>query len=122
MNVIPMNSYLKSVDDDVSTLAASPGWVALSLETDQVLLWNSDDQRGAFFVWLVPDVWRPYMALAAPAPGWAANLPHQKTVWLSSRVLPMGWLLAVNAFQHVHRQIALAPLPRAAGLPAALEW
>jgi len=122
MNMTPSNSYFYTLDDDTATLAASPGWVVLALDQDQALVWNSDDQKGAFFVWKVPRVWQRFMALAEPVPGSAVGRPNEKWVWLCSRVLPMGWLLAVLAYQHVHRQIALRAPPAGAGLRADLEW
>ncbi|CAK0797837.1 unnamed protein product, partial [Prorocentrum cordatum] len=122
MNMVPANSYLRIMTQDLSTLTASTSWVAVVLEGQRVLLWSGDDQQGAFFVWKIPRPWRSFAALKGRAPGRLLGRPELKTVRVCSAVVPMGWLLAVAPFQHFHRRLGLRPPPAGAGLPEDDEW
>ena len=62
------------------------------------------------------------MTMARPVPARALGLDSDGMCWLGSAVLPMGWLLAVLVFQHIHRRLGLRGLPRGAALPADEEW
>ncbi|CAK0814337.1 unnamed protein product, partial [Prorocentrum cordatum] len=122
MNMVPANSYLKIMTQDLSTLTASTSWVTVVLEGQRVLLWSGDDQQGAFFVWKIPRAWRSFTTLKGRVPGRLVGRPDLKTVHVCSAVIPMGWLLAVTLFQHLHRRLGLRPPPAGAGLPEFDEW
>ncbi|CAK0799563.1 unnamed protein product, partial [Prorocentrum cordatum] len=122
MNMVPANSYLKIMTQDLSTLTASTSWVTVVLEGQRVLLWSGDDQQGAFFVWKIPRAWRSFTTLKGRVPGRLVGRPDLKTVHVCSAVIPMGWLLAVTLFQHLHRRLGLRPPPAGAGLPEVDEW
>ncbi|CAK0868476.1 unnamed protein product [Prorocentrum cordatum] len=122
MNMVPANSYLKIMTQDLSTLTASTSWVTVVLEGQRVLLWSGDDQQGAFFVWKIPRAWRSFTTLKGRVPGRLVGRPDLKTVHVCSAVIPMGWLLAVTLFQHLHRRLGLRPPPAGAGLPEIDEW
>ncbi|CAK0793653.1 unnamed protein product, partial [Prorocentrum cordatum] len=122
MNMAPANSYLKIMTQDLSTLTASTSWVTVVLEGQRVLLWSGDDQQGAFFVWKIPRPWRSFTALKGRVPGRLVGRPELKTAHVCSAVIPMGWLLAVTLFQHLHRRLGLRPPPAGAGLPGEDEW
>ena len=56
----------------------------------------------------VPPAWYKYLAFNKPVPD--ATLPAHlqgRTVYLASKVLPMGFLNSVSLAQHVHRNLAL---------------
>ncbi|CAK0897757.1 unnamed protein product, partial [Prorocentrum cordatum] len=122
MNMVPANSYLKIMTQDLSTLTASTSWVTVVLEGQRVLLWSGDDQQGAFFVWKIPRAWRSFTTLKGRVPGRLVGRPDLKTAHVCSAVIPMGWLLAVTLFQHLHRRLGLRPPPAGAGLPEIDEW
>ena len=121
MNLVPANSYQKLMAGDLSTLSSSTSWTQLILPSNGVLLWNGDDQRGAFYAWELPRSWRPFMTFAWPIPG---HLVNSKKPWeyVASRVIAMGWVQAVSLFQHLHRQLGMAPRPIGAGHDPSMEW
>ncbi|CAJ1445108.1 unnamed protein product, partial [Effrenium voratum] len=121
MNMIPGNSYQKLMAGDLSTLASSTGWCSLILRQQDVLLWSSEDQRGAFYAWKLPPAWKPLMSFRWPVPGSALGLQCRWT-YVAATVVPMGWINAVSLFQHLHRQVGMAPSPKGAGHPAEIEW
>ncbi|CAK0812682.1 unnamed protein product, partial [Prorocentrum cordatum] len=122
MNMVPANSYLRIMTQDLSTLTASTSWVTVALEGQRVLLWSGDDQQGAFFVWKIPRPWRSFTALKGRVLGRLVGRHEQKTARVCSAAMPMGWLLAVTLFQHLHRRLGLRPPPAGAGLPEDDEW
>ncbi|CAK0842826.1 unnamed protein product, partial [Prorocentrum cordatum] len=121
-NMIPSNAYLRNIVEDTSTLAASASWTSLHLPAGCVMVWSSDDQKGAFYVWKLPPVWYGRMAVSVPVPASSAGLPGDHLVYVAFRVIPMGWVLAVTLFQHLHRRLALRAPRLGAGLPAEAEW
>lgn len=116
MNLVPSNSYQVLQKGDLNTLSPSTGWGSIVMKPEHVLLWSSDDQKGAFYAWKLPPVWRKFMAFKWPLPG---ALLGRKSSWVyvASAVIPMGWLQAVSLFQHLHRQIGVL-----AGHDPSLEW
>eukprot|EP00971_Amphidinium_carterae_P058294 1153084-Amphidinium_carterae.1 len=58
----------------------------------------------------MPVQWRPYMAISKPIRGDLIGHANA-TVYVSCRVLPMGWISACGVLQHVHRQL-LSAIPR----------
>ena len=121
MKMIPSNSYQRMLTDSLGTLHSSTSWTQITLQDGQVLLWSSDDQRGAFYVFRLPQAWRKYMAFRKPVPG---HLFHSSLPWLyvSAAVIPMGWLSAVSLFQHLTRQLSYLPKPMGAQLDPRSEW
>eukprot|EP00438_Fugacium_kawagutii_P029614 Skav202657 [mRNA] locus=scaffold1791:57070:68236:+ [translate_table: standard] len=113
MNMVPANSYQRLMTGDLPTLSSSSAWCNIPLRHDQVLLWSGDDQKGAFYAWKLPRVWRAFMTFKWPVPG---------TMVGSAAVIPMGWINAVSLFQHLHRQVGMSKPPQGAGHAAALEW
>ena len=121
LNMVPANSYIKMLDRDLSTLTPSTTWTSIPLAQGHVLLWSGDDQKGAFFVWRLPSAWRPFMTLGRPVPGSLVG-SGRESVYLSCAVIPMGWLLAVSLFQHLHRRLGFGEFPFGASFPGELEW
>ena len=62
MNMIPGNSYQQMLSDSLGTLSSSTSWTSIALPSGRVLLWSSDDQKGAFYTFRLPSCWRPFMA------------------------------------------------------------
>ncbi|CAK0818697.1 unnamed protein product, partial [Prorocentrum cordatum] len=93
-NMIPSNAYLRNIVKDTSTLAASTTWASLHLPAGCVMVWSSDDQKGAFYVWKLPPIWYGRMAVSVPVPASSAGLPGDHLVYVAFRVIPMGWVPA----------------------------
>ena len=51
------------------------------------------------------------MAFKWPVPGHLVGMPGHKEVFVSSAVIPMGWLNAVGLFQHLHRRRKVPNIP-----------
>ena len=62
------------------------------------------------------------MTFSAPVPGSHLQEDPSRVFWLASAVIPMGWVLAVTVFQHLHRRLAVLQPPAGAGLNADREW
>ena len=121
MNLIPSNSYQRLMAGDLGTLSSSTNWCNIVLKPHQCLLWSSEDQKGAFYAWRLPQPWRRFMTFRWPIPGERLGLGDQP-IYLAASVIPMGWLNAVSLFQHLHRQLGLRPCPDGAGFDESLEW
>ena len=104
INMIPTNSYQRMLRSDLSSLTPSSHWGGIALFNDYVLLWSGDDQKGAYYVFHLPECWKKYMVIGKPIRGSLVGLPTP-WVWLYVRVIPMGWLSAVSLFQHIHRRL-----------------
>ena len=122
MNMIPSNALQRLMQGDLSTLSGSSAWVGAHLHPNQVLLWSGEDQRGAYYAWALPRVWRKFMAFRWPVPGALVGRPHEPEVYVAAAVIPMGWVNAVGLFQHLHRRLGLSCPPGGAGHPEGSEW
>ena len=117
VNMIPTNSYQRMLRSDLSTLTPSSHWGGIALANHHVLLWSGDDQKGAYYVFHLPDCWKKYMVIGKPIQGSLVG-SSSEWVWLYVRVIPMGWLSAVSLFQHIHRRLGLVE----AGFPSECEF
>eukprot|EP00435_Cladocopium_sp_Y103_P021547 s123_g5.t1 len=106
MNLTPLNSISRSLSGDVSTLPGLSGFAGFLLEDDQVALLSSEDIRCFFYLFSIPEEWKPYMGFSRQVPP-SVVPPHLqgKDCVLVSRVLPMGYINSVSIAQHIHRNI-----------------
>eukprot|EP00438_Fugacium_kawagutii_P028520 Skav226749 [mRNA] locus=scaffold3942:27571:31074:- [translate_table: standard] len=104
MNLVPFNQLSMPLSGDVDTL---PSWGMMSpffLQPSENLLISSEDVKCFFYVLGLPPQWSKYLAFNKPVP--ASALPEHlqgRSVYIASRVLPMGYLNSVSLAQHVHR-------------------
>jgi hypothetical protein len=91
------HAFQRLTQGDLNTLSSSTAWSLLVLKEKEVSLW-SDDQKGAFYAWELPQSWPPFMCFAWPVPG---HLVGSVNVfgYVASRVIPMGLIQAVSLFQ-----------------------
>lgn len=91
------HAFQRLTQGDLNTLSSSTAWSQLVLKEKEVSLW-SDDQKGAFYAWELPQSWPPFMCFAWPVPG---HLVGSVNVfgYVASRVIPMGLIQAVSLFQ-----------------------
>ena len=112
MNATPSNKQQTAIKG----MPVEGEWLHIALETDEIVLWSSDDIQGCFHFFSLPPAWRNWMILSKPIPvampaGGTGNAPQpvvsnsSRLVWLALAVIPMGWLSAVGVIQHVHRNI-----------------
>ena len=118
VNLVPSNAYFRMLQTDLNTLSPSSSWTQIVIGEGEILLWSSDDQKGAYYVFQLPPCWLPFMAFAWPVRGELLGLKGE--VYLSMCVIPMGWSSAVALFQHIHRRLGFAPF--GSRFPESLEW
>lgn len=122
MNFIPSNEFQVLKGGDMGTLAGSTSWCGLQLPPSHVLLWSGDDQKGAYYAWKLPEVWRPFMTFKWPVPGYIVDRPELSECFVAASVIPMGWINAVPLFQHLHRQLGMSDAEFSANHPPEAEW
>ena len=128
VNAIPSNKQPTAIKGDIEQVPVGSEWLHIAPETDEIVLWSSDDIQGCFHVFSLPPSWRKWMILskpirvAMPAGGAGVlttndklsrggNAPQpvgfdsSRLIWLALAVIPMGWLSAVGVIQHLHRNI-----------------
>ena len=106
MNLTPVNSLCQSLKGDVGTLPSLAGFSGFLLEENEVALLSSEDIRCFFYLFSIPDAWKPYMGFNREVP--ATMVPESwrgQPCVLVSRVLPMGFLNSVAIAKHIHRNI-----------------
>ena len=108
MNLIPLNRICQPLVGDVVTLPSWSGMTPFQLHPSEGLVVSSEDVRCFFYTLSVPESWWKYMAFNKVVPNTVLP-PHlqDSTVYLASRVLPMGFLNSVSLAQHVHRNLVL---------------
>eukprot|EP00438_Fugacium_kawagutii_P029122 Skav233719 [mRNA] locus=scaffold2120:365768:377109:+ [translate_table: standard] len=112
MNLIPLNSNVRTLDSDISTLPTWSGISPLELMVDESLVISSEDVRCFFYIFKVPCAWFRYMAFNKPLPPSLCGTKLGK--WYPcSAVLPMGFKNSVSLAQHIHRNLAQKALVRA---------
>ena len=88
---------------DEGTLPTVAGFSSFYLADGEVAILSSEDVMCFYYLFLIPDNWRPYMGFARPLP--ESLVPPKwpgEDCYLVSRVLPMGWANSVGLAQHVH--------------------
>eukprot|EP00438_Fugacium_kawagutii_P001410 Skav219710 [mRNA] locus=scaffold776:167537:175718:- [translate_table: standard] len=108
MNLVPLNEIMEPLQGDVGTLPMWSLMTPFQLHAGESLLVSSEDVRCFFYTMAVPDHWLPFLAFNKLVPDCClpSHLKGQE-VYLTSRVLPMGFLNSVSLAQHVHRNLAL---------------
>eukprot|EP00438_Fugacium_kawagutii_P027525 Skav207791 [mRNA] locus=scaffold710:34022:37634:+ [translate_table: standard] len=106
MNLIPLNKLCQPISGDVDTL---PAWSTMSpffIQPNENLLISSEDVKCFFYTMAVPSQWVPFLAFNKAVPEHVVP-EHMRggTVYIASRVLPMGFLNSVSLAQHVHRNL-----------------
>ena len=119
---------------DLGTLQVASGWAVVHLSKGMVLLGSSDDMRGAFCLFTLPECWRKFMTFSRPVSFRSLGIERDCMTYLALRVIPMGWASAVALFRHIHRRLGVIsclaegrelrrdrPLPTKAGA-AKQDW
>ena len=124
MNLVPGNAYQKLLIDSLGTLNSAATWTSIHVPEGHVLLWSSDDIKGAFYIFRLPPAWRPFMAFEKRVPGsiLGPRFAHLEMAYVCSAVIPMGWINAVSLFQHLMRNLTLCAEPMGIAIPGNIEW
>ncbi|CAK0827155.1 unnamed protein product, partial [Prorocentrum cordatum] len=118
--IVHQGAYQRIAETDLDSLTPSSSWTGFVLCEGQALSGSSDDQSGAFHLYLLPPQWRGYVAVRKQVPGGCVGWPDSKWVRKSVAAIPMGWLSAVGQPQHLDRR--LGDGPRSAGFAESSEW
>eukprot|EP00438_Fugacium_kawagutii_P018228 Skav218343 [mRNA] locus=scaffold755:897997:900780:- [translate_table: standard] len=112
MNLIPLNTIVRSLDSDIATLPTWSGMSPLELMVDESLVVSSEDVRCFFYIFKIPQAWYRYMAFNKPLPRTLCGDRPGK--WFPcSAVSPMGFKNSVSLAQHIHRKFAQQALVKA---------
>ena len=107
MNLVPLNGLCQGLSADISGLPHWLGMHPFSLEPSEGLLVSSEDVRCFFYTLALPECWLPFLAFNRELPADMKPSGCQEPCYLSSRVLPMGFINSVGVAQHVHRVLVL---------------
>ena len=121
INLTPANMCQEAITGDVDLLSSAGSWLSLVLLDGEVMLVSGDDLVCSFYLFSLPECWAPYFTLAKPVSRASLFGSGDGMVWLSVKVLPMGWLSAVGVMQHAHRAILRWQQPMGAALEAGRE-
>ena len=119
MNLIPINGLFRVLQGDVGLLPSATGWLPICMSQGEEITISQSDMTAAFYLFSIPDVWKPYMCFNYRIRGSDLGLSHVRgDRWYrpACRVLPMGWSSSVSVTQAVSREILLSR-----GLPPGLE-
>ena len=99
INLTCSNALQRQITGDVPMLPFFAQWIGLELMEEEVLLWDAEDMRCAFYVFLLPEAWWPLFALEKPIPrasggvAGALGVPHRQGpadgVAVSGRSVPV---------------------------------
>ncbi len=62
MNLIPSNSVLCKLEGAVSRLPSICQWMSITLEDDEELVFYLSDMSSAFYLFFLPEQWKPFLA------------------------------------------------------------
>eukprot|EP00435_Cladocopium_sp_Y103_P040942 s793_g11.t1 len=121
MDLRGSNSVLRILEGDIRTLGGAAGFTTVSLEKNQVISISGDDLVSSFYLFRMPDAWKPFLSFERAVSWRALGVERDGETFLSSAVLPMGFSSSVGIMQHLHRRLALWDPRAGAGLTHQLE-
>ena len=106
MNLKPFNRISRSMEADTGTLPSVTSLGSIHLDPDQELCICSEDIRCFFYLFEVPQCWWKFTAFGLKLPPEMVPPEYGKEAcYITSKVLPMGYLNSVGVAQHVHRRV-----------------
>ena len=66
VNAIPSNKQQTAIKGDIEQMPVGGEWLHIALQSDEIVLWSSDDIQGCFHVFSQPPAWRRWMILPKP--------------------------------------------------------
>ena len=107
MNLVPVNSLFSVIEADIGCLPSATLWQTLVIADGEEIRMSQSDMACAFYLFLLPKVWRRYMMFNYKCKG--EELGLSKGIWYrpAVRVLPMGWSSSVGLMQCMSRELLL---------------
>lgn len=112
MNLVPLNSLCLGLSADIGGLPHWLGMNPFSLAPSEGLMISSEDVRCFFYTLGLPQCWKPFLAFNREAPRDLRPSGCTEPCYLTSLVLPMGFINSVGIAQHVHRVLVSRSVPR----------
>ena len=116
MNLVPTNRLFEVIAGDVQLLPHGTAWIPMVMQVGEELRMSQCDMSAAFYLFAIPECWRPFMCFAYKVDG--ARIGRFAGVMYrpACKVLPMGWSSSVGIMQMISRQLLANR-----GLPGNLE-
>ena len=105
MDLRPINQIFEAVSGDLHTLPMLSQLFPLEVFPDESILISSEDIKAMFYVVGLPPCWRPLLAFGREVPESLKPDGVKEACFLTSRVLPMGFINSVAVAQSLHRSI-----------------
>ena len=105
MNLKPVNRIMRTLVGDVGELPMAPVWCQLQLSPHEEMRFSQGDMQAAFYLFLMPPMWRPYFAFNSSFPCEVLQRPGTGDLVPVCRVLPMGWTSSVGVMQMMSRRL-----------------
>ena len=105
MNLKPVNRIMRTLVGDVGELPMAPVWCQLQLSPHEEMRFSQGDMQAAFYLFLMPPMWRPYFAFNSSFSCEALQRPGTGDLVPVCRVLPMGWTSSVGVMQMMSRRL-----------------
>eukprot|EP00438_Fugacium_kawagutii_P027760 Skav215993 [mRNA] locus=scaffold4693:119449:124700:+ [translate_table: standard] len=121
MDLRGSNSVLKVIAGDIGTLAGASAFANIVLEEGKMITISGDDLCSSFYLFRLPDVWKPFLSFERPVAWRALGVDRDGDTYMAAVVLPMGFSSSVGLMQHVHRRLALWKPEAGGGLRRELE-
>ena len=108
MNLTASNEGQDSYCGDIEKLPYIHQRAGLVLSDEQIgQFLSTDDLVAMFDLFWLDEAWSPLFAFGEPLPAHQLGLQGDELLYLSSRVIPMGWQNATGVAQYLMRQLAL---------------
>eukprot|EP00438_Fugacium_kawagutii_P032920 Skav205027 [mRNA] locus=scaffold6308:1300:5659:- [translate_table: standard] len=108
MNLVPTNALFADVKGDIGSLPSATAWMNITLAEGEQLFLSQGDMQSAFYLFRMPQVWRPYFCFNYKVEGSLIGQAHGSWFRPSCVVLPMGWCASVGVMQMIAREVLLA--------------
>ena len=106
MNMVPLNRLCRNLGADVCTLPSVTSLGPVTLDQGEVLVMSSEDIKCFFYLFAVPVGWHKFLSFGRQVPASLVPGANQEPHYLTSLVLPMGFISSVAIAQHLHRRVA----------------
>ena len=110
MNLIPSNSILKTLEGRVQRLPSICQWMNVCIEGSEQVRLSQSDMVSAFYLFSFPLGWSRMLCFNLKFKATEVGIQESyegEEVYLSCKVLPMGWSSAVGVMQFIAEQVLL---------------
>lgn len=104
VNAVPSNSVQQQIRGEITDLPLHTLWHSWEVAEHESILWSSEDQSSAFYLFSLPKPWLPYFVIGRKREHHIEKVAAD-LVWPAIRVIPMGWTSSCGVFQHLACQL-----------------